>query len=209
MKIFKYYHQYPKSQFILDTDEIELVDNKINFLLGDNGCGKSSLFKKIIANETEHESCSVIMMLQKPYLFNRTVYDNIQIVKKAYNADSDIETLLDQLDLMELAHQSASSLSGGQKQRLAFAMTLAAKAKLVLLDEPFNNVDFKSYQLMISCLKKQSDTTFFIISHQVQVAKKIGSYFVLMDQGRVIFQGDKETFKDQCSEYIDTALRMV
>lgn len=209
MRISKCFHQYQSSGFYLDTEPIFLVDNQINFLLGDNGCGKSSLFKKIILDEVQCDAQSKIMMLQKPYLFNRTVLENIMIVKEAYQSVCDIHGLLEQLRLLEIQDQNASSLSGGQKQRLAFAMTLASGAKLVLLDEPFNNVDYKSYQLMLTCLQKQTDTTFFIISHQISVSREMGCNFILMNKGRVTFQGDKDSFFEQCSQYINDALRMV
>ena len=195
MKISNCFAKYPKSGFKLTIPELILKEKQLNCLLGDNGCGKSTLLKQIMQDLCEHHIPSKMMLLQKPYIFTGTVMNNLNLVKKLCQA-SKIKplTLVDALDLSGLLNQQARSLSGGQRQRLAFALTMLSDCDLIILDEPFNNIDIKSQQLMIDVIK-QYPKTYLLVSHKMNLARKIGDYFILMEAGKIIATGDQALFE--------------
>jgi len=195
MKISNCFVHYPKSDFKLAVPELVLKENQINCLLGDNGCGKSTLLKQVMLNACEHDIHSKMMLIQKPYIFTGSVLDNLNLVKKLCpHSKIDQSKLVDDLGLNNLLNQRARSLSGGQRQRLAFALTMLSDCDLMMLDEPFNNIDIKSQQLMIQVMKQYSKT-YLLVSHKMNLARKIGDYFILMEAGRVIAEGDHTLFE--------------
>jgi len=195
MRISNCFLQYPKSDFKLAVTSLVLKENQINCLLGDNGCGKSTLLKQIMLDGCEHDISSKMMLLQKPYIFTGTVLDNLNLVKKLCpHSKIDSSKLVDDLDLNSFLNQRARSLSGGQRQRLAFALVMLSDCDLIILDEPFNNIDIKSQQLMINVIK-QYPKTYLLVSHKINLARKISDYFILMEAGDVIAEGDHTLFE--------------
>jgi len=196
MKISNCFAEYSKSDFKLAVPELELKENQINCLLGDNGCGKSTLLKHVMLDMCEHDIGSKMMLLQKPYIFTGTVLDNLSLVKKLCpHSKIAVSKLIDALDLSHLLNQRARALSGGQRQRLAFALTMLSDCDLIILDEPFNNIDIKSQQLMINVIKHYSKT-YLIVSHKMNLARKIGDYFILMEAGGIIAEGEQVLFEE-------------
>jgi len=195
MKISNCFVQYPKSDFKLNVPLLTLKENQINCLLGDNGCGKSTLLKQIMLDACEHDISSKITLLQKPYIFTGSVLNNLNLVKKLCpKSKIDSSKLVDALDLESLLSRRARSLSGGQRQRLAFALIMLSDCDLILLDEPFNNIDVKSQQLMIQVIK-QYPKTYLLVSHKMNLARKISDYFILMEDGLVIAEGEQDLFE--------------
>jgi len=194
MKISNCFHQFPKSDFKLAVPSLVIKENQVNCLLGENGCGKSTLLKQIMQDKCEHDITSKIMLLQKPYIFTGSVEDNLNLVKKLCpHAKINLSQLVTDLGLSDLLNQRARSLSGGQRQRLAFALVMLSDCDLIILDEPFNNIDIKSQQLMIGVIK-QYPKTYLLVSHKMNLSKKIGDYFILMEAGAVIATGDHAIF---------------
>ena len=195
MRISNCFKQFPKSDFKLIVPELTLKENQINCLLGDNGCGKSTLLKEIMLDACEHDISSKMMLLQKPYIFTGSVLDNLNLVMKLCpQSKVDSSKLADDLDLTKHLDQRARSLSGGQRQRLAFALVMLSDCDLIILDEPFNNIDIKSQQLMIHVIKEYSKT-YLLVSHKMNLARKISDYFILMEAGLVIAEGDHALFE--------------
>jgi len=195
MKISNCFFHYPKNGFKLAVPELELKENEINCLLGDNGCGKSTLLKQIMVDACEHNIPSKMMLLQRPYLFTGTVLDNLKLVKKLCpHSRIDQDKLVKDLDLTDLLAQSARSLSGGQRQRLAFGLVMLSDCDLIILDEPFNNIDLTSQRLMIKAIKKYPKT-YLLVSHRIRLSRKIGDHFMLMESGQIVATGDQALFE--------------
>ena len=195
MKISNCNIQYQKSGFKLTVPKLTLKINKINCLVGDNGCGKSTLLKQIMLDECEHDIPSKMMLLQKPYIFTGSVLNNLKLVKKLCpQSKIDVTVLLDELNLSNLLNQRARLLSGGQRQRLAFALVILSDYDLIILDEPFNNIDINSQQLMTGVMKRYKKT-YLLVSHKMNLARKIGDYFILMDEGQIVAEGEHTIFE--------------
>ena len=111
--------------------------------------------------------------------------------------------VLDALDLpKEVLQKTPSQLSGGEKVRVAMALQLITKPKILLLDEPFGDLDPITLRDVANYLKKINDefgTTIVLISHHVELIKEISDRAILIDEGRIILEGNPE---EVCDEFI-------
>ncbi len=189
MKISNINISYPKTNFTMKLDEIMFIDHKINVIIGENGAGKSVLIKAILK---KHGDC--ILMMQSPYIFNKTVLNSMKFIKKLANSPLDEIAILKAVNLHECLDVESLSLSGGQKQRLALAMALMANKSVIILDEPFNGIDVASQKLIVELIKKTQDKTFIIVTHKLNHAKSYGEQFFYFKAGKLIWEGDRNKF---------------
>lgn len=148
---------------VLRSVSLEVADREYFVLLGPNGSGKTTLLRCLaglerprggrialagedLADRPPHRR-GIGLMFQEPALFaHRSVYENIAyaplIQRLSRSAvDTVVGQMLDLLRLAPLADRRPEALSGGERQRVALARTLAARPRLVLLDEPFASID--------------------------------------------------------------------
>jgi lipoprotein-releasing system ATP-binding protein len=93
-------------------------------------------------------------------------------------------SLLDQVGLTAVANNLALNMSGGQQQRVAIARALAMRPDLVLADEPTGNLDSRSADGVFELMRKinqQDRTTFLIVTHNLQLARRCDSIIELVD----------------------------
>lgn len=167
---------------------------RISAIFGNSGQGKSTLFnvisgiispeKGIVKNEGESwfdSENKVNLAIQKRnvgYIFqtnslfpNFTVKENIlYAVSKKNHQTVDLDSILNQMGLVNLANKYPHELSGGQIQRAAIARTLAQKSKLILMDEPFSGLDMEIKHNLYKEIKKFRDElglTILIITHDI------------------------------------------
>ncbi len=123
-------------------------------------------------------------------LFN--VYDNISYFLRHYKTDyqrSRVSELLSLCKLEGLESKLPNELSGGQLQRVALAVALANKPKLLLLDEPFSNLDasLKLYlKKEIANILKESNTTAIIVTHDPQDAFLLADRIAVLQNGKLL-----------------------
>ncbi|MDO5852187.1 MAG: ATP-binding cassette domain-containing protein [Methanobacteriaceae archaeon] len=107
------------------------------------------------------------------------------------------------LDLpLPLLNRKFKELSGGQKVRVAIAVVLASNPSILILDEPFGDLDPVTLRIVANSLKKINDkfnTTIIFISHQMDFVKEISTKTMLLDNGKHIKTGNPEEI---CKEYI-------
>lgn len=197
-----------KIQAVFDFN-LEIKENEFLVFVGPSGCGKSTTLRMIagleeisageiyidgkLVNNIEPKDRGIAMVFQSYALFPyMSVYDNIafglkkhltkeEIRKRVYETAKllEIETLLD---------RKANTLSGGQKQRAALGRAMVRNAEIVLMDEPFSNLDAKLRNQMrseITRLHKQLKTTFIYVTHDQMEAMTMASRIVVMNQGRI------------------------
>lgn len=111
---------------------------------------------------------------------------------------------LNALDLNnEILKKTPLELSGGEKVRVALALQLITKPKILLLDEPFGDLDPITLRDVSNYLKKINDefgTTIVLISHHIPLIKEISNRAILMDEGKIIMEGKP---KDVCDTFIE------
>jgi ABC-type Fe3+/spermidine/putrescine transport system ATPase subunit len=148
---------------VLRSVDLDLAPQEYFVLLGPNGSGKSTLLRVIaglepptggrvllggedVTRRPAHRR-GIGLMFQDPALFpHRTVYENIAYGPLLQRRDrsqmeDDIARLVRLLGLAGFEDRPPGTLSGGERQRVALARTLAARPRLVLLDEPFASID--------------------------------------------------------------------
>ena len=130
-------------------------------------------------------------------LENHTVEENIFDKLIGYTNESKVKRAAKILKLLELSNLKdtrAKYLSSGQKQRVAIARALAVIPKVLLLDEPFSNLDKllteKLFSFMVQEFKK-NNTAVILITHLAEEALKYATSLLVMDQGKIVQAGEK------------------
>jgi putrescine transport system ATP-binding protein len=105
--------------------------------------------------------------------------------------------MLEQLDLTSHAHKKSEQLSGGQRQRVAFGRALLVSPSVLLLDEPFSNLDSETRMAMQQLYRKMAQergiTTIFV-THDLKEAVIMGSRLSYMEEGKLRVYDDLQTF---------------
>nr|WP_261322022.1 ABC transporter ATP-binding protein [Rhizobium leguminosarum] len=193
-------------------------------LVGHSGCGKSTLLRMIagveipesgrillegreVASSTtfvEPEARGVGFVFQDYALFpHLTVRDNILFGLKRHpkgEAAARAEEMISKVGIEHLTHRYPHTLSGGEQQRVALARALAPRPSVVLMDEPFSNLD-QGLRGKVRCdtlsLLRALGTTVIIVTHDPQEALSVGDQVVLMRAGEIVQSGSAYDLHDR------------
>lgn len=178
------------------TDFNYQFDNKIYGILGESGCGKTTLLRTI-AGLTKPLSGEILvdgLKVHRPnksgiYMLHQnytsfdwlTCLDNVLIAKKIQGnlTDEDVENAKQMLEAVNLAEHTdkyPKQLSGGMRQRLALARTLFVNPKIILMDEPLSALDGRTrneMQDLILDIHKRTNNTILMITHSIEEANKM------------------------------------
>lgn len=155
---------------------------------------------------------------QKSIMFNGSVKDNIFYGQSL--ADEDEENLLQSLNVSQaeefvnskpgkeeyIIEQGGKNLSGGQKQRLSIARALARKPEILIFDDSFSALDYKTDLKVRTLLnEKMKDTTKIIVAQRIGTIKNADEIIVL-DEGKIVGKGTHEELLKDCKVYQEIAL---
>lgn len=190
---------------------LQVEQGKIITLLGPSGCGKTTTLrliagferpekgtillagKVVIANDgtwVPPEKRGVGMVFQDYALFpHLSVWDNVAFgLKKGVNKKNRVLDIMKLVGLVGLENRYPHELSGGQQQRVALARAIAPKPVVVMLDEPFSNLDaeLRKYvrQEIREIIKTEGITAFFV-THDQKDALAISDRIVVMKEGQI------------------------
>lgn len=111
--------------------------------------------------------------------------------------------IFEALDLsMDILDRKSYELSGGQKVRATLALVLASNPDVIILDEPFGDLDPITLRSVTNSLKRinsQFNTTILMVSHHVEFIEEVSSRSILIEDGNVIMDGDP---KELCHEFV-------
>lgn len=198
---------------------LRLNEGEIVGLLGPNGAGKTTAFY-IMMGLIRPDSGSVTFkgtditklpidkrahlgmgyLAQEPSVFRTlTVSQNILCILETLpisktERKTRLEQLLNELNLEHLANKQATSLSGGERRRVEITRALVTKPSLLLLDEPFANIDpisISEVQDLIRLLSKKGITT-LITDHNAREIFSVAQRSYLMRDGKTLLSGTKE-----------------
>lgn len=201
-------------QKIIHGLSLALAEGEIACLLGPSGCGKTTALRSIAGFETlcegrislggevladaeakRHVAAhqrAVGMVFQDYALFpHLSVADNVAFGLGAWSKAQRRQRVDELLALVGLRTQATAyphQLSGGQQQRVSLARALAPKPKLLLLDEPFSNLDADlrtSLAQEVRLVLKQEGITAILVTHDQQEAFAFADQIGLIDQGRL------------------------
>ncbi len=151
------------------------------------------------------------MVLQEPYLFSRTLFENIRIAKPTANLkevrqaseiadlDDTVEHFTDKYETF--VGERGVTLSGGQKQRTAIAQMLIRKPPIMIFDDSLSAVDAETDAKIRTAIHESSGTsTVILIAHRITTLMQADQIIVL-DQGRVAEQGTHEQLLEKNGIY--------
>lgn len=183
---------------VLKGIDLSLKSNEILSILGSSGSGKSTLLRciaKLENSQYDELRCgsNVGFMFQNYALFpHLSVYDNIAFALNKLSkkeADDKINELLAKFGIQGLKDKKPDQISGGQAQRVAFARAIAAGAKLLLLDEPFSNLDQGLKQALRVELKEmiqKEGLSAIVVTHDIDDAYYLSDKIALIDGGKIL-----------------------
>ncbi|WP_404341084.1 ABC transporter ATP-binding protein [Pseudoalteromonas mariniglutinosa] len=208
-------YQYNGTEVISDLD-LQVAEDEIVCLLGASGCGKTTILKAIaglieskqgrisinglwVNNETHFvppEQRNIGMMFQDYALFpHLSVADNIAFGLLNSSKQYKQQRVAEMLELVQLsgcAKRYPHQLSGGQQQRVAIARALAYKPSLLLLDEPFSNIDTQVRFELIADIRriiKAQKVSAVFVTHSKEEAFAFSDSLAVMHQGKIVQQG--------------------
>ena len=189
--------------------DIEVKRGQILALVGPSGCGKTTVLRmiaglevldtgrieiggRVVASNERHsgpDKRSVGIVFQDYALFpHMTVQANVGYGLDRKGREERVEEVLDLVGLNGLGERLPSELSGGQQQRVALARTLALRPDVLLLDEPFSNLDAglrERVRAEIKDILKAAGTTTVFVTHDQQEALFMGDLVGVQVAGRI------------------------
>jgi len=208
-----------KDKKILSQISFEVGKGEIYGLLGPNGAGKTTTFY-IIAGLINSDEGKILLLdedisdlpmhkrsklgikylPQEPSIFQGlTVYENLMgLAELSLQNQNDIkefiERSIEEFGLSEISNLKGRQLSGGQRRKVEIARTLAAKPKVILMDEPFAGIDPIAIEDIKNVLKKLVDKNIgvLITDHNVRETLEICNQAAIINNGEIIAEGDKD-----------------
>ncbi len=209
---------------------IEIIKGQITALLGESGCGKTTALRIIAGFEFPDKGTVIInnkimtddntfiepnkrgvgIVFQDYALFpNKTVLKNITFGLDHLSRQNKQETILKVLALTGMQNFTTKyphQLSGGQSQRVALARALAANPQILLMDEPFSNIDsLKKNQMRqeIRDILKKAESTAIFVTHNTKDVLSIADKVIVMRKGRVLQVGSPHNvYSRPVNEYV-------
>lgn len=161
------------SNEIYNNFNIEFQQGKVNCIIGESGCGKTTLLN-YISEKLYYENKRIAYVFQEDNLIPwKNIYVNLKIVAKKYFEKSilekEINNALVKVGLEKYKYFYPRELSGGMRQRINFARALIGNPEVILMDEPFKSLDIKSKNNMIELIKnlKNTDITIILVTHDI------------------------------------------
>jgi ABC-2 type transport system ATP-binding protein len=210
----------------LDGLTVEIPEGRITGILGENGAGKSTMFK-IIVNLVRPTSGEVRVFGQRPgwkqneriaYLSDRArwyrhhrVRDAIEHCRAVYRGFR-VDKAAEYAEFMKLdPTMKVAGMSKGQEARLQLALCLAREADLTILDEPFSGIDLvsreKIVELIIDAVSERK-TTLLISTHDVHEVEGLFDRVLFIKDGSLVQEADAEELRKQTGS-VQSAYRRV
>lgn len=201
------------SNRFLRTTDVNVSDGELFVIVGPSGAGKTSLLK-VIAGLASHEGAikvdgqmvhtlppyrrSIGYVSQDLHLFpHLDVEGNLEIAMErlGWTKRRRRERASELMALLRIRHLSGRkppTFSGGEKQRAALARVLASAPQILLLDEPFSNLDFRTARYLRSefkHLQRKLRLTTLLVTHNIEEARFLADTLAVMSEGRLVQVG--------------------
>jgi ABC-type multidrug transport system ATPase subunit len=182
----------------------EFEGRRFHAILGDNGAGKTTLLRSLaglahptrggisIFGKTPQQACREIGYMAHPSLLydEMSGMENLRYFARLYgiNGDGRCVEAIRAVKLDPELTRGVGQYSQGMRQRMSLARAILHDPKILLLDEPFSNVDVNSAHEMVSLLGTMRDAgkTIFVVTHQAQLLAGSADEFIWMQSGQII-----------------------
>lgn len=211
-------YDYPNE--VLDGIDFTVEAGQTVAILGSTGSGKSSLVHllqrlyectggRILIDgvdvndiERHHLRRHIGIVLQEPFLYSRSIFENIRIAKPGAGEEevfavSEIASIHDVIDSFEKGYETivgerGVTLSGGQKQRVAIARMLMQNAPILVFDDSLSAVDTETDAAIRRALtERKKNSTTFLISHRITTLME-SDFIIVLEKGRIAQKGTHE-----------------
>lgn len=216
-------HVSMNGSHILQGVSFDVPSHKVTALLGRNGVGKTTTLKAIMGLASSTGSITLndhaingipthkIALAGIGYVpEDREIFSTLTVTENLSLAVRDSKphyALIYSLfpELVTRGSQRAGTLSGGQQQMVAIARALLNKNEILLIDEPTKGLaPMLIAQVAESLTKIAGETTMLLVEQNLALVRKIAQHIVVMEQGRVVFQGGPEHLQDD--EFVHSML---
>ncbi len=183
-----------EDKILFDDFNLEIGDAGFVIISGSSGCGKTTLLNmiggienpdkgKIIVDNvevTEQKNRKLYFRDVVGFLFqnfalleNKTVRQNLELIKKSGRTDTSIEEALERVGLLSAADKKVYKLSGGEQQRVALARLMIKKCSLILADEPTGSLDAENSKIVMDILHElnKMGKTVLIVTHSREIVE--------------------------------------
>lgn len=215
-----------------DNVSLRIQEGEIYGLLGQNGAGKTTLVNQILGLITPDRGdiqllgesvlhspararsiCSVQPQSQVPlgFLTPRQAVTLMGKMRAGKKFDPKrVEMLFEALDMGEWANKEGEKLSGGAKRLTAFCMAVIAPGKLVILDEPTNDVDPVRRRYLWQVIRNLTNdgTSVILVTHNVLEAEKAVDRVAIINKGKILTQGTPSEVKSSVSNQMRMELSL-
>ena len=210
------------SKTVLEDCSLSIEEGERFVLLGQSGCGKTTLLRMIAGfDQPDHgrifiggQEVGSLPVEQRPvgFIFQRhalfphmNVYDNIAVGPRVRGIPeseiaSQIDTLLEITRLTELREAWPGQLSGGESQRVALARAVINKPKVLLLDEPLSALDESLRQNLrdeLMDMQRAFGITFLFVTHDQEEAMSLADRMSILEGGSLLQVGTPQALYDQ------------
>jgi ABC-type multidrug transport system ATPase subunit len=177
-------------------------------ILGDNGAGKTTLLRilagltpptrgtvSILGNQQREAVCREIGYMAHPSLLydEMSGMENLRYFARLYGIEDDerCEEVIRAVKLDPGLNRPVGQYSQGMRQRMSLARALLHDPRILLLDEPFSNVDVRSAREMVGLLAEMRDRGkgIFVVTHQASLLDGVANEFVSMENGEIVSRG--------------------
>ena len=202
---------------VLKNINIEFEKNSITAIVGESGCGKSTILNilyglwkpqsgNIYFNFWPYEKLNIksvrnniTIVCQEPFLFNSSIIDNIKMGTEGNDQEKidqvikcvGLETLIEEKE-EENVGEKGNNLSGGQKQRVAIARALLRDSDVIVFDEATSNLDNLSQKEIMNNISSYfKDKIVIIIAHRLSTIKS-ADRIIVMHKGEIVESGTED-----------------
>lgn len=185
----------------LDDISFEIKKSSCTVLAGQNGSGKTLLMQiiaglvtKTKGNVYTQTKVGLIFQEATTQILGETPFEDIafgleDLHLSKTQKQNRIQQALVAVGLEKKAHDTARLLSGGQKRKLAVACMLSLGFEILIFDEPYANLDYKSVKQVNDLIKQllKQKKTVVILSHEIEKCLGLCSQFIVLNKGKILF----------------------
>jgi ABC-type multidrug transport system ATPase subunit len=182
----------------------EFDSSKFHVILGDNGAGKTTLLRMLaglahptrgtisVLGKSPHEACRETGYMAHPSLLydEMSGMENLRYFAHLYSISGDAacQRVIRGVGLDPELTRPVGKYSQGMRQRMSLARAILHDPKILLLDEPFSNVDIHSAREMVGLLRAMRDSgkTIFLVTHQAALLEGVADEFIWMQAGQIV-----------------------
>ena len=221
---------YPDGTVAVEEISFEIDRGDFCVLIGPSGCGKSTTLHSLVGRfpitegkilldgkditDVETYRRDIGLVFQDFQLFpHLSVIENIeygldQIEVSEEERTRRLDEMVDVMNLEGMEDRAPEELSAGQKQRVALARSLVLEPKLLLLDEPLGDMDYKLQKRMereLLRIHRNMDTTFVYVTHDQTQAMRLGDQLIVMNDGKIEHSGTtEEVYNRPATAFVST-----